>query len=71
MTADTVSVKEVDMDQRPVDGCCSGCLLAPVAFFLLSVFFGPVIGFIGTLLIVHMVSSHGPEEIERDHRDPP
>jgi len=61
------------MDQRPVGGCCSGCLLAPVAFFLLSVFFGPVIAFIVTLFIVHMVSSssHGPEEIERDDRDPP
>jgi len=58
------------MDQRPVGGCCSGCLLAPVAFFLLSVFFGPVIAFIVTLLIVHMVSSQS-EEIERDHRDPP
>ncbi|MCL6476678.1 MAG: hypothetical protein K6U75_16730 [Firmicutes bacterium] len=54
---------------RPVDGCCLGCLAAPVLFLILSALFGPVIGFLGTLLIVPMISS--PNNAEVDPRDPP
>jgi hypothetical protein len=43
-------------------------LAAPVLFLLLSALFGLVIGFLGTLLILPMISAPNAEV---DPRDPP
>ena len=55
---------------RPVTGCCLGCLVFPVMFLILSALFGPVWGFLGSIAIAYLVS--GPrEDYQIDHRDPP
>jgi tetrahydromethanopterin S-methyltransferase subunit C len=59
---------EQPQPDEPVDGCCLGCLAAPVLFLILSALFGPLIGLLGTLLILPMISA---PDAEVDPRDPP
>ena len=63
-----------NQNDQPVDGCCLGCLMAPVAFILLSAMFGPLIGFLGSVLVAYMASSpnSNPDSVYPvDDRDPP